>query len=211
MTLLPGMESEARDHALSQWFTPSWLAADVWAWAREGGDHRSVLEPSAGDGALLRPLLGDPGECTRVLAVEVDHTHITALTGLRDRSGVHLQVMPGDFLAAPRELIGHFDLALLNPPYERGQTEAFISACLAVSDRAVVIAQGSVLHGMGRYASLWRHVDVTRGVWLSARPQFGTGASGSATAQRDFVVLELRRRAQPREPGEAMQCSWSWW
>jgi predicted RNA methylase len=210
--LLPGMEGEARDFGLSQWFTPPALASRVWEWAKLGGPHRTVLEPSAGNGALVKPVLADPGECVRVLAVEVDCSHVLALSSLqRLAPRLHVQVMPANFLEAPSDLLGFFDLALLNPPYENGATEVFIQEALRYADRAVVIAQGSVLHGQERARTLWPHVDITRGVWLSARPCFGIGESGSEGGKRDFVVLELQKRQRPRKAGESMACEWQWW
>jgi predicted RNA methylase len=207
------MESEHRDHAASQWFTPPWLAEHVWEWAKQG-THESVLEPSAGNGALLKPIAESPGDCLGILACERDIAHIPALRALQtsDPERVfQLTVLSGDFLAAPRDLLGRFDLALMNPPYERGQTEAFTLRALELADRVIVIAQGGFIHGQRRRRELWDHVDIRRGVWLSARPQFGTGASGSETAMRDFVVLELVKRTRPREPGETMACTWEWW
>ena len=94
------IEGTNRDAGLSQWFTPPKLAARVVEWAGvpiSPFKEWRVLEPSAGNGALVRPLLAAGAE---VYAVEVDDRYFgdLALLGANDRED-RLEFGIGDFLA----------------------------------------------------------------------------------------------------------------
>lgn len=78
-----------------------------------------VLEPSAGDGALLRAVsqraVADPRQRgLRVDAVEVDPGRVATLRGLR-LPGVALHVQPANFLTWPVQPV--YDAVLMNPPF----------------------------------------------------------------------------------------------
>ena len=79
MTLpLPGIErlpsawlEERAGRDLSQWFTPDHLALRVAVWGLAGSQALTILEPSAGGGALVRAArMARPS--ARVLAYEID-------------------------------------------------------------------------------------------------------------------------------------------
>jgi predicted RNA methylase len=205
---LPGMEAEARNLELSQWFTDPKLARSVWTWANRYERAASVLEPSAGQGALLTPIYEYPCECREVVAVEIDAAHIDRLEVLAhrgsERAGHQWHVVTGDFLTLYYSRGPVFDLALMNPPYEDGQAEAFILHALRVCRRVVGIFKASILFGQERYRTLWSDVTTTREVRLAARPSFGLGESGGAGGKTDFVVLEL----VSKPPNEQGYTSW---
>lgn len=204
---LPGMENEQRKPELSQWYTPPMLAEQVWRWANKYKQPRIVCEPSAGRGALIRPILETPHHCIELLAVEIDPDNLSAIRRVMahyERRGVHTSLDCGDYLtryrnsALRRERV--FDLTLMNPPYEDGKAEEFILHATAISTRVVGIFKASILHGVERYQKLWRECVTTREVRLAGRPSFGVGESGSDGGKTDFVVLEICRRPELELP-----------
>lgn len=186
--LIPGTN---RDLSKSQYFTPPELAervvewCDLTDWTVPGQTpHRyRVLEPSAGNGALVRPLVAAGAE---VYAVEIDERYCDALDLLNPR---HIEC--ADFLTLA-EGPGRFDLCVMNPPYEHGQDVAFVLHALKFAPRVVGIFRSQILHGKARKRDLWAHVRPTRIAYLSERPDFG----GDYGAMTDFVVLELVERTR---------------
>jgi predicted RNA methylase len=206
---LPGMENEQRLRSLSQFYTPPDLAARLWGWcealSRKHVPFR-VLEPSAGDGALVRPMLVGPRRLDEVVMYEIDPARGPALLDLCTRSeAVDVSYRPLDFLSDNTP--GVFDLCVMNPPYERDQDAEFILRSLEVSAVTVGLFRSAFLHGQGRWSRLWRFTDVQRIAWLSGRPDFG----GDHSAKADFVAMHLTRRTHARKQGEPMACNVEWW
>jgi len=190
--MLPGFEHEERKPELSQWYTEPLLAERIWALAK-AGPCSSVLEPSAGDGALLKAVLRSPGDCRRIQAVEIDHDRIAALTDVKARAdgiGIQTTVACANWLTM-LDSGERFDVAIMNSPFEDGQTEQHIAHTLNRARRVVAVAQTSLLHGVERGETFWPRVHVLTIAFLKRRPSFGIGKSGSKTGERDFAVFEL--------------------
>lgn len=188
---LPPQPSES----LSQWFTPQNLADRIVLWANvRPGDK--VLEPSAGSGAFVVPLL-DAG--ASVTAVEIDPRWADAL---RDRcGGQDLTVVNQDFKSwGSRE---RFDLTIQNPPYEDDQDCAHVETALSMSDRVVALVRANFLHGVGRKRRIWDQVRLTRMIHLSSRPHF----SGAGSPRHDFTVVEMVPKRLPAPGGTVVE----WW
>jgi predicted RNA methylase len=209
---LPGLEDEKRDHDRSQWYTPPKLAERVWDWANELDQPRTVLEPAAGQGALIKPIYVRGYHCHSVVAVDIDPQNVARLDVLAHRQNMRIKTyaepvphagwiaLQHNFLELykPPALGGAlFDLALTNPPYEEGLAEAFVLHALTVATRVVGIFKASILHGGERHRTLWRQAYTTREVRLMTRPTFGAGESGSKAGLTDFVVLEIRAGEAP--------------
>jgi predicted RNA methylase len=189
---------------LSQFLTPARLAEDVVAWSgAKCGDF--VCEPSAGRGALVKPLL--MLGCY-VDAWEIDHENIPALGAIKKDAPRFRGVIPCDFLTCTDSYSSEtpYSLAVMNPPYEGNQDVRFIERALGCSERVVGIFQSRILHSKGR-AEFWRHHDIRRMAVLSQRPRFG----GDHSAKTDFVVLEVLRRQSARLQGEATPTAMEWW
>jgi predicted RNA methylase len=199
------IEGTTRDLSKSQWFTPPELAQKVVEWAnifRSEGPTPRVLEPSAGNGALVRPLVAAGAH---VMACEID-----------GRYAPELEAMPidrvwGDFLTFEVSELNTFDLVVTNPPYERteqcpqGQDVAFILHALKFAPRVVGIFTDRILFGVERKEGLWSKVRPTRIAFQSRRPFKG--------AQTDYVVLELVMRADTARFGEGytINAALEWW
>lgn len=95
-------------------------------------DGDSVLEPSAGTGRLVEPLInheGDGwafGEVSRLVMVEVNPTLCNAL----ERSFPVSRVVCCDFLQVTTDGVGTFSRILMNPPFEKGVDMAHITHAL---------------------------------------------------------------------------------
>lgn len=195
-----------RDLSLSQWFTPPDVAAAVARFARiRPGDR--VLEPAAGEGALVRAAV----ELGAVVeAWDCDRRCVPSL-----KAAGASDIVVGDFMRAmppmrPRDGGGSgWDLALANTPYEDGQDVAFVLHGFRFVPRYVGIFRSAIVHGDERYERLWRWTDITRGKWLRKRPRFGRGKVAD-TARSDFVVLELVARARARKLDEDMHLVMGW-
>ncbi|MFA7295687.1 MAG: hypothetical protein WC211_00705 [Dehalococcoidia bacterium] len=186
----PGDTDRAK--RLSQYFTPPRLAARIAEWAGVRGLR--VLEPSAGGGALRRACIDAGAE--DVDCVEIDPRYIDSLRDERlglVLSGSFLDLRPSDW---PDYVTG-WDVGVLNPPYEKGLDGAFLAHVLLFAPRAVALVRLAALAGKDRGADLWEHVEITRLVILSTRPEF-EGELAAGGAKSDFVVVEYQRRDPSR-------------
>lgn len=182
---LPGMEEADRKRDLSQWFTPAWLADRLWnfvcAWP-----VRTVLEPSAGRGSLVAPMLRRyPPDA--VTAIEADPQYLQTLRDL-DELCMRLSVVGGDFMRVRPESV---DVVVMNPPYEENQDIAFIERAFLWSPRVVGIFRADIFYSDSR-AEFWRRHGghMRRIVFLSDRPVFGVSA-GSDGPRTNFVIIEF--------------------
>ena len=203
MTLaLPGLDSlppeRLRRGALSQWFTPPDIAARMARWAANVGGR--VLEPSAGDGALVRAWRVardvDPfdGAAYPIEAVELD-PFLAAAHGWEC----------ADYLtrAAPPS---RYALGLANPPYEDGLDGLFLAKMMTECDRIIALVRLAALAGSGRHASVWSRIESHADGWhmpglavFSSRPVFDGPESASGSAKSDFVCVKLSRVSPPSE------------
>lgn len=179
---LPGQPSRE----LSQWDTRPGTAAQLVAWAGARGADlgpwrpgRRVLEPSAGKGHIVKALREAGAEVT---AVELDQER-AALTG----------AVCDDFLAYAAKLGpgDHFDLAVMNPPYENGQDLAHIVAALSLCPVVVVLARLVLLEGQDRRAQLWDQHSLRRLRVFSARESFEGAVDGSPKSA--MAMFEITR------------------
>lgn len=193
--------SEERRLDLSQWYTNPRLCERVWEWSR-GASATSILEPSAGHGALIMPSV-EGGHLHKWAAYDVDPTNIDFL---RERLP-GLDIRARDWMGDPEP--GRFDLCIMNPPYEGDQDAAHVLKAIRHCDRVVAVLRSTYDHCDSRWKSFWRHVRPTRKVNLVGRPKFGGGGSPKS----DFKIYEFAGgiRAVPREYGEEVSISESWW
>jgi len=180
--------------ALSQWFTRPDLARRIVAWCGNIGptnNIRRVLEPGAGSGALVRPLL-DRG--VDVTAHEIDPAWAQHL---RDTTGA--TVVEGDYLEAapPAE---PYCLAVMNPPYEKGADGRHLAKAMDESLRVVALVRCNALFGAERHRHVWSRIGTPTepGEWwmsglalLVGRPGFD--GPGATSPMHEFCVVKLTR------------------
>lgn len=209
------LEGTTRDLGKSQYFTPPKLAQRVVEWAGVADATSAhlappytnvevrgmrVLEPSAGNGALVRPLVAAGAE---VYAIELDDRHAPELRNAGAAAlwfDNFLEFKPYD------DRWRAFDLCVMNPPYHDGLEERFILHALEFAPRVVGIFGAGLFYSVGRGAKLWTQVRPTRAAFCSRRPWKG--------AETDYVVLELKKRGSGHEDWSAATLEWwsdKWW
>jgi methylase of polypeptide subunit release factors len=196
------MESERRKPELSQWFTPPDLALRIVEWALEidsdsvyvASTYR-VLEPSAGRGALAIPLRE---RVRNVVCVDLDPQNCEWLR----RN--HFDVYEEDFLELEPHPGYAFELVVMNPPFEGGQTERHIMHALKFAPRVVCHCPLTTLAGQARGENLWSKVHLHRLGICSSRPSYG--GKGGMT-DMCTVDVTLRTSSTP----VTLETEVSWW
>jgi predicted RNA methylase len=177
--LLPGLEGYAkRDESLGQWDTHPEVCAAFVRWCAPR-PRSSVLEPCAGIGNLARAF---DREGHVVTAIEIDPER-AAVSGAR----------VGDFLAEAAPPRPSFDLAAMNPPYERDGETRFMQRGLLFAPRVCAIVRLVAL-ASERRADAWEAMIVSRLAHLVPRPVF---AGSSGMDEIVFVEVKPRRGAKP--------------
>ncbi|MBS7671428.1 DUF4942 domain-containing protein [Croceicoccus gelatinilyticus] len=74
----------------------------------------TILEPSAGTGALIEAAIGAGANSRNITAVEIQADLASQLGGL----GLG-RLMVNDFMQLTPEIVGTFDVVLMNPPFDR--------------------------------------------------------------------------------------------
>lgn len=90
-----------------------------------GASERNVrvLEPSAGDGALIDAMLrANPGFNGEIMAIEIDPLRAQLLREKYADKEFTVHVLEDDFMSLDKETIGEFDIALINPPFQLWDT-----------------------------------------------------------------------------------------
>ena len=142
------------------------------------------LEPSAGDGAIIRAV-NTKREGVKWTAVEVRPECSAQLLDLADHA-------IADFLGASLGL-GHFDVAILNPPFSDAM--AFIDRCKPMATWVCALERLNFLEGDARNASL--RSDAPDVFVLPNRPSF-TGEGTDSIAYAWFVWGPERNRRESR-------------
>jgi len=185
---------------LSQWYTPSDLAERTVRWALEGvREPIRILEPSAGLGALIRPI---PDQ-HHVTAYEIDPRRMFALEDLGVSS-----IRCVDYLNHWTE--ERYELAIMNPPYE-GDQDAFHvrKAVLSDADRVVAILRLAALQGVSKWSKVWSVARITR-MAICIRRQVFHGPVGG-TPSGGTAVVEMVARKQLGQRGRPDEMTTEWW
>jgi hypothetical protein len=140
-----------------------------------------ILEPSAGRGALIAPILARaPGAI--IDAVELDPAHARALAQFPVR------IDCCDYLTRPAPA-QRYDLSISNVPFTEGVECAHVAKVLAESERAILQLPIRALHGGDRWDAIWSQVGVEwwirREARLIKRPY--------PNASDDIAVIDMRR------------------
>jgi predicted RNA methylase len=193
--------TKSKSAVFNQWYTPPDLAEKVVNWTlRNHPNINCVIEPSAGQGALIKPLVNKKPEIN-VIAYEIDPKNIPILNKIEGNVLIYNE----DYFDE-RNVCA--DIAIMNPPYEESNDVWFVRKSFVYVPVVVAILRGVIKHGLERWNSLWVWTDIVREVNLIRRPKFG----GEYTAKQDFVILELVKRKAPRRLEEQMKPkSVEWW
>lgn len=193
------IEGTTRDHSRSQFFSPPKLAEKLVRWSNVctrllNGQPVRVLEPSAGNGAIVRPLLAAGAEVT---AVELDVRYFPELNAFTS-----VRTVRDDFLAMQVHSIGTYDLACGNFPFHADLAGEFTLHALEFAPRVVAIYPANFFYSETR-EKLWTQVRPTRIAHIAKRPWPGA---------TDYVALELVRRDEfCAGPAVGDRATVEWW
>ena len=168
--LLTGQVVDERQE-LGAFYTPPHIAAQVIA-AADLKAGMTVLEPSAGRGALAAPayLLGCLVDC-----VEIDPKSVKLLCSIAFR-----RVVPGDFLAMrPKPA---YDRVVMNPPFARQQDVAHVrhaARFLKPGGRLVAITSAGVLFRTDRRTELLKRLVAAGDGTAEALPDDSFASAGT--------------------------------
>lgn len=182
------------DFSKSQWYTPPELAQRIVRWALKPWANNTlrVLEPSAGHGALVLPLVN--AGCT-VTAVDIDPANADFLASFWPE----VKVFQADFVAH-NDWPTRFDLAVMNPPFEDGQAEEHVLHALKFASRVTAHVPLTTLAGKERREGLWSTAYLKRLVIHSTRPKYSGCKTGGQT---DMCTIDVTRRYEPKLPNVA--------
>ncbi|HXK16638.1 MAG TPA: hypothetical protein VNG33_02445 [Polyangiaceae bacterium] len=176
------------DPSKSQWYLDPALAERIVEWALSPlAVYQSVLEPSAGRGHLANAIRGAarPVAIGTPFCVDIDDANVEHLRA----QGFDADC--ADFLSYEPEY--RFDIAIMNPPFESGQTERHILHALKHCDRVVCHSPLTTLAGKDRREGLWSVAYLKRLVIHSSRPKYSGSLKGGMT---DMCTLDVVRRPE---------------
>lgn len=193
---------------LAQWFTPDWLAdhvAELIPFEFLTWRPYRVLEPAAGDGALIRAMLRAHPTLHRygvtIDAVDVDGRFAWPLSAVaaearKIRAEMHVEI--GSYLDRPAPE-RRYDVAITNPPFTRGMETPFLAKLLDECDQIIAILPSRALHGLARHDAIWRRFEPVGSAdrewsirainYCIRRPKFA-GANGG---KDEIVIVDLQR------------------
>ena len=138
-----------------------------------GKPTTSIIEPTAGNGAIIKELLAHPNvKTTDITAVETRSEERSALCSLIPRSRVHIR----DVTGLTYQQNYRFDLAITNPPFK--DSMEITQWCLVNARVVCVLNRLSWVASVGRHAFMTQHQpDI---FVLPQRPSFAHGRTDSA-------------------------------
>lgn len=196
-----------RQRALSQWWSSDDVARRLVAWAGPLPHGATVLEPSAGDGALVRAIFDR--HAARAVFVEALDVDPRAVDRLREIEELLFHPEVGDYMQrpAPSE---RYARAYMNPPFEDGQDGRHVAKAMSESEEVVALLRLNALAGLDRRELVWSQVGAEwwlRGLAVfSGRPSFRAAGAATGSPLSDFCAVHLTR-----ERHDARGCLVEWW
>ncbi|MGI9488846.1 MAG: hypothetical protein ACR2RF_23760 [Geminicoccaceae bacterium] len=165
-------------------YTPEWLAKQLCDAAGIDDTTDRVLEPSAGDGSLVKAAVAEGSKS--VLAVETDERECAKLKLLGLRSH-HVTVFNIDFMELS-EIPEPFDACVMNPPFDH-YVEHFNHARAMVKPEgliASIVPRGIEFRQDKKIVALREAVKASGG-WITNLPE--RAFEGSGTSFRTSMIV----------------------
>lgn len=180
--------------ALSQWFTPMYIAYRLAAWIPRG---TTILEPSCGSGNIIAALLAAGHKPEHIRGIELDPAWAAFA---RNRFEGRVRIDCHDFLDESIA-IEPCQVVAGNPPFEDDLHARFVRRSLDIAPRVVNVLPHSIEYGIDRDIDLWSKGIVRRRARLPQRVHYG----GRFSASFETVCLVIDRRTEPRRLDEVAQ------
>ncbi len=178
-------------------YTPDWLAEELVAHAGINDDERWVLEPSAGDGALVKAAIA-AGAAT-VCAVEIDRLCCDRLNLLAtDDCVIDVHHQTFEAFEAGHEV---YDACVMNPPFDH-YVEHFTKARAMVKPDgliASIVPHGIEFRQDKKIAALRQAVKESGG-WITNLPEGAFEGSGTSVRTSMIVAPGTWRPQAPKTP-----------
>lgn len=150
-------------------------------------DGDSVLEPSAGDGAIIEAI---PVTAARITAVEIDAENVAKLRDIASCDG-RIHVVHTDFLSFAETTDERFDAVCINPPFTQGQDIEHVIAAFGLLKPggwlAGIMSEGTFFRSYKRDEAFRMWLDMFGGT--SEQLPYGTfRESGTDVATRIIAV-----------------------
>lgn len=196
----------AKAKKLSQYYTQPQDAERIARFALEAvPDARTVLEPSAGNGALVAALLKLRPQL-QITAVDIDIDNAMQLL----RRYPQLHVCCCDFLAFTMPEGFLFDVVVMNPPFENGSVAAHVGRALGLARHVVCHCPLTTLAGQDRRERLWSICEPQALAACSTRPKY-LGDGGKTDMCTLYVTPTPFGGAEPRDPSERRPITLEFW
>jgi predicted RNA methylase len=152
-----------------------------------------VLEPSAGEGAIVHALMRLPAPPAQIVAIEMHKPFADNLRATCEKYGERVVVVNADYFKVALSNERHFDIAVMNPPYRKFLDVRFIEKALKDTDKIAALLLSSSLHNPKR-AAVWNESRIEKIDLLARRPgAFDNGQVICHKPMREYVRIMAAR------------------
>lgn len=156
-----------------------------------------ILEPAAGEGAIVHALMRLPQPPREIVAIETHEPFVRNLRASCEQYGGRVIIIHHDFFKTRAAPGRPFDMAILNPPYAKFQDVRFVEKCLSDALSIAALLLSSTLHNAKR-ARVWNSASVSRIDFLAKRPDpFENGSKKPHKPMREYIRIAAARSAMP--------------
>jgi len=186
------------DGSVDGFFTSPRDADALVAFADVTEDMR-VLEPAAGEGAIVHALMRLPKPPAQIVCVEMHEPFVMNLRASCEQYGPRVQVVHADYFKTRAPTTRPFDMAILNPPYQKFLDARFVAKSLTDALAVAALLLSSSMHNKKR-AKVWNSASVTKIDLLSQRPDpFENGKPVIFKPMREYMRIMAVRSDGVRE------------
>lgn len=155
-----------------------------------------VLEPAAGEGAIVHALMRLPEPPAQIVAVELHEPFFQNLRASCEKYGSRVQVVHADYFRVRAASTNPFSVSIMNPPYQKFLDARFVQKSLTDALKVAALLLASSLHNPKR-KKVWNSSTVECIDFLAKRPDaFENGKLIRHKPMREYVrVLASRAEA----------------
>lgn len=138
----------------------------------------TVLEPSAGDGAIADALVRE-GWMPDVVEMDPYYTKV-----LQDKG---YNVVGSNFMMFKQA--NPYDVIVMNPPYSGGSDTVHVEHALKTAKEVIALTRINIFASKERFFKIWNHCNLVGFYPLAMRPKF---SESKGTMRHDVCVIHLQ-------------------